>query len=195
MSTDLAIYELPSLQLKTLIKDKDLLANYSAGLMKGNDGYTYLYATEGGFLTSYMYVARVQGHDMKAAWEYYGPSGWTNTPAKHTVAEEITQPNVFFKDGKYYLVWQEQIFGRDIYIMESSSPVGPWSNKRTLYKIPEQYSGDIITYNAFVHHALSREGELVISYNINPVDFASNFNKPGSADRYRPYFVRVFNWK
>ncbi|UYQ94445.1 DUF5005 domain-containing protein [Chitinophaga horti] len=195
VSTDLAIYELPSLRLKELIKDKDLLANYSAGSMKGNDGYTYMYATEGGFLTSYLHVARVAGHDLKGQWEYYGANGWSATPQKRSVAEEVTQPNVFYEGGKYYLVWQQQIFGRDIYIAESSSPVGPWTNKRTLYQIPEKYSGDIITYNAFVHHALSRQGELVISYNINPTDFNTNFNKPGSADRYRPFFVRVFNWK
>jgi hypothetical protein len=127
--------------------------------------------------------------------EYDGQNGWSSTPDKYSVCSDITQPNVFYKDGKYYLVSQQMIFGLDIYILESSTPVGPWTNKRTLYRIPEKYTNDIITYNAFVHHALSREGELVISYNINPVDFNSNFNAPGSADRYRPYFVRVFNWK
>lgn len=195
VSTDLAIFDLPSMQLNHIVKDKDLLSNYSAGSMKAPDGYTYMYATENGFLTSFMYVARAAGHDLNGTWEYYGENGWSTTPEKYNVCDNITQPNVFYKDGKYYLVSQQIIFGLDIFILESDSPVGPWTNKRTLYRIPDQYTGDMITYNAFVHHALSREGELVISYNINPVDFNSNFNKPGSADRYRPFFVRVFNWK
>ncbi len=195
VSTDLAIFDLPSMQLSQLVKDKDLSSNYSAGSMKAPDGYTYMYSTENGYLTSFMYVARAAGNDLNGAWEYYGENGWSATPVKYNVCNDITQPNVFYKDGKYYLVSQQNIFGLDIYIQEANSPVGPWTNKRTLYHIPDKYSGDFISYNAFVHHALSREGELVISYNINPVDFASNFNKPGSADRYRPYFVRVFNWK
>lgn len=195
VSTDLAIFDLPSMQLDHIVKDKDLSANYSAGSVKAPDGYTYMYATEGGFLTSYMYVARAAGNDLNGKWEYYDGNGWSETPVKYNVCSDISQPNVFYKDGKYYLVSQQIIFGLDIYILESSTPVGPWTNKRTLYRVPEKYTGDMFTYNAFVHHALSREGELVISYNINTHDFATNFNKPGSADRYRPYFVRVFNWK
>lgn len=195
VSTDLAIFDLPAMQLNQVIKDKDVLSNYSAGSMKAPDGYTYMYSTENGFLTSSMYAARVAGQDLTGNWEYYDGSGWSNTPVKYNICNDISQPNVFYKDGKYYLVSQQIIFGLDIYILESNTPVGPWTNKRTLYHIPDQYSGDFISYNSFVHHALSREGELVISYNINPTDFASNFNHPGSADRYRPFFVRVFNWK
>lgn len=195
-SVDIAVFDLPSMQLREIIKDKDVTANYGAGSCKAPDGYTYLYATENGFLTSFMYVARVADHDLKGTWEYYTGNGWSTQPAKYNVCDNITQPNVFYDDGRYYLVSQAILFGLDIDLYESSSPVGPWGNKRTIYRVPEQYSGgEFITYNAFVHHALSRQGELVISYNINPTDFWSNFNNPGSADRYRPYFVRVFDWK
>lgn len=195
VSTDLAIFDLPSMQLNQLIQDKDVLSNYSAGSMKAPDGYTYMYSTENGFLTSSMYVARAANHDLTGTWEYYNGTGWSTTPVKYNVCNDISQPNVFYKNGKYYLVSQQIIFGLDIYILESNTPVGPWTNKRTLYHIPDQYSVGFISYNSFVHHALSREGELVISYNINPTDFSTNFNSPGSADRYRPYFVRVFNWQ
>ncbi|MFT3903006.1 MAG: DUF5005 domain-containing protein [Niabella sp.] len=195
-STDVAIFDLPSMQLREIIKDKDVTGNYDAGSIKAPDGYTYMYSNENLGFTSFLYVARVANHDLKGTWEYYGENGWGTTPAKYSVCSDITQPNVFYQDGKYYLVSQQIIFGQDIYIFESNTPVGPWVNKRTLYHIPEKYDGkNIRTYNAFVHHALSQQGELVISYNINPVVFWSNFNNPGSADRYRPYFVRVFNWK
>ena len=46
-----------------------------------------------------------------------------------------------------------------------------------------------------LHPALSRTGELVFSTNSDADDFWWNFNEPGSADYYRPYFYRVFNWK
>ncbi|GAB3909146.1 hypothetical protein GCM10028803_46220 [Larkinella knui] len=35
----------------------------------------------------------------------------------------------------------------------------------------------------------------MISYCVNATDFADHFNSPGSADRYRPYFIRVNNWQ
>ena len=46
-----------------------------------------------------------------------------------------------------------------------------------------------------LHPALSRQGELVFSTNSDPDDFWKNFNDPGSADYYRPFFYRVFDWQ
>ena len=46
-----------------------------------------------------------------------------------------------------------------------------------------------------LHPALSRAGELVFTTNSDPDDFWKNFNDPGSADYYRPFFYRVFDWK
>ena len=46
-----------------------------------------------------------------------------------------------------------------------------------------------------IHPALSRTGELVFSTNTDCSSFWDNFNAPGSADFYRPYFYRVFNWE
>jgi Domain of unknown function (DUF5005) len=85
---------------------------------------------------------------------------------------------MFYKNGKYYLVSQQIIFGLDIYILEANTAVGRWTNKRTLYHIPDQYRVDFISYNSFVHHALSREGELVISYNIIPLIFPPTLTVP-----------------
>ena len=45
VSTDLAIFDLPSMQLNHIVKDKDLFGNYSAGAVKAPDGYTYMYTT------------------------------------------------------------------------------------------------------------------------------------------------------
>lgn len=35
----------------------------------------------------------------------------------------------------------------------------------------------------------------VVGYSANPHNFRDNFNTPGSADRYRPWFIRISNWK
>jgi hypothetical protein len=46
-----------------------------------------------------------------------------------------------------------------------------------------------------LHPALSRQGELVFSTNSDTESFWDNFNQPGSADFYRPFFYRVFDWQ
>ena len=208
-STDVAVFNVSDMSFKELLLNKyEGNLTWDSSIFYGPDGYTYMYATEGiGFCYSRMYVARVADHDLRGHWEYYTKTGWSTTPPENhddyvVVAEgRITQPNVFQDGEKFYLVSQGGCFGLDINIMESDSPVGGFTNERTIYMIPDKYTSDspeppgYITYNAVVHHALSQEGELVVSYNINPIGFENNFNSPGTADNYRPYFVRVYNWK
>ena len=50
-------------------------------------------------------------------------------------------------------------------------------------------------YMINLHPHLSRNGELVFSTNTDPKNFWDNFNAVGSADYYRPYFYRVYNWE
>lgn len=202
-STDVVVFSLPGVQQNRAIQQKFTGAlSFDASIFKANDGYTYMYATQSfGICASYLYVARAANHDITGDWEFYTKTGWTKTaPAvadlQAILTSNATQPNVFEKNGKFYLVSQASCYGQDINIWEGPSPAGPFTNQRTIYRVPDKYNGtEILTYNAVVHHALSRHGELVISYNINPLDFWSNFNNPGSADRYRPWFVRVFNWQ
>ena len=46
-----------------------------------------------------------------------------------------------------------------------------------------------------LHPHLSRNGELVFSTNTDPKFLDEHFNAVGSADYYRPYFYRVYNWE
>jgi hypothetical protein len=206
VSSDVAVFNL-DMSFKELILNKYVgELSWDGSLFKADDGNTYMYTQENyGICAAKIYVARVPGHDLRGQWEYYTTDGWVTTaPTDHTkyipvLDGNATQANVFKKGDKYYFVTQSTCFGLEIYIYESSNPLGPFTNQRTLYKIPDKYTTTadpgFITYNAVVHHQLSKEGELVISYNINPLDFADNFNTPGSADNYRPFFVRVYNWQ
>jgi hypothetical protein len=203
LGTDVVIFNAADMQQKQVIRNKYVGAiGFDGGLFKANDGYTYMYAAEYfGICGSNLYAARVANNDITGDWEFFTKTGWSKAnPAtadlQPILTADATQPNVFEKNGKYYLVSQTTCFGLSIKLWEGPSPTGPFTNERVIYRIPEKYNGtEILTYNAVVHHALSRHGELVVSYNINPLDFWSNFNVPGSADRYRPWVVRVFNWE
>ena len=56
-----------------------------------------------------------------------------------------------------------------------------------MWSAPEQNSTDI-AYNAKAHPELSDESGLLVSYNMNTLDWERNLS---DADIYRPRFIRV----
>jgi hypothetical protein len=196
-STDLAIYSLPDFALEKVIHDKYVGETMVGAALLEADGYTYIYNTSHGFLTTDVQVARVQGGNLEATWQYWNGTTWGSQPNNYAIYKDASDMFSVFKEGdKYYLLTQEVNLGRKLFIAESGSPTGPFTNRKTLYSIPREHgSGDMFSYNAVAHPELSRNSELMISYSINTHDFFSNFGSPGSADRYRPYFIRIKNWK
>ena len=171
------------------IADPDI--SYGSCILEDGD-YTYIYGISSRPFQKRAHVARVQGGDLKDTWEYYNGQSWTDNPSSHIIAQNVSDQFSIFKDGEiYYAVTHEIIFGNKIFIAQSTSPTGPFTNNRTLYCTPET-GGDIFTYNSFVHPELSENGELRISYNINSFDFTDLFS---DVDLYRPRFIRVDNWR
>lgn len=169
---------------------------YGGALCEAADGYTYLYGVKHGNLTTDVVVARAPKGDLSAIWQYWNGSQWGNQPNEYSIYKDASDQFSVFRYGtRYYLFTQEIVFGRKLFLSESGSPIGPWTARRLLYTVPAEHStGKVFTYNALVHPELSRNGDLMISYCVNATDFADHFNSPGSADRYRPYFIRIKNW-
>lgn len=189
----------------------DNAVSYGSTLCEADDGHTYLYGTNGyGVL-----VARTATHDLYSKWQYYvrpeegSDFVWQDEyPTKEQmersqIMENNHQCNMpwVFKDGDYYyMTAQGSYFAREVYIYRSKSPYGPFGEKRLLFVLPGQLDKLGPTayhwlYMVNLHPALSRAGELVFTTNSDPDDFWKNFNDPGSADYYRPFFYRVFDWK
>lgn len=192
---------------------------YGQTLWEDEDGHTYLYAcnqykkNEGDVMnTSSPVVARSTTHDLRSEWEYYiadekGNFSWQKT---YPTADEVNRSAIssrsvstawVFKDGDYYyMTAQGYVFGKQLYIMRSRNPWGPFEECHQLWTMPWVLDKKgTRTYNNFymphLHQTLSREGELVFSTNTDCKDFSDNFNDQGSADFYRPFFFRVYNWK
>ena len=162
--------------------------------------------------TSSPVVARTQTHDLRSPWEYYiadekGVFHWQKT---YPTSAEVNRSAIssrsvstawVFKDGDYYyMTAQGFVFGKQMYIMRSKNPWGPFEECHQLWTMPWVLDKKgTRTYQHFymphLHQALSREGELVFSTNTDCKEFSDNFNATGSADFYRPFFFRVYNWK
>jgi len=191
-SVDLAIISLPDFTIESLevrvVSDE---IYWGAAIME-DDEYTYIYGIEDDNLNKFVHVARVAGGDLRLPWEYYNGTDWEDQPTGYTIKDATSnQFSVFKNGGKYYLMTQAIIFGSELYLIESDSPVGPWENRKTLYCTPES-GGNIFTYNAFVHPEQSKGDDLFISYNVNSFEFGDVFT---DVNNYRPRFVRVQNWK
>lgn len=197
-----------------LISRNDDFNDHSLGygdtMWEDEDGHTYLYTTSNYKVA----VARTATHDLGSQWEYYvaDPQGifsWTTQYPSIQDAEYSTiiplesgcsMPWVFKKGDTYYMIGQSIWFGRDVLMFRSKHPYGPFVDQKTLFTLPEfldkigeqRYQH---VYMVNIHPALSRTGELVFSTNTDCASFWDNFNTPGSADFYRPYFYRVFNWE
>ena len=188
----------------------DHTLGYGDTMWEDEDGHIYLYTTSNYKVA----VARTATRDLGSQWEYYvadpqGHFSWTTQYPSIQDAENSTiiplesacsMPWVFKKGDTYYMIGQSMWFGRDVLMFRSKHPYGPFVDQKTLFTLPEfldkigeqRYQH---VYMVNIHPALSRTGELVISTNTDCSNFWDNFNAPGSADFYRPYFYRVFNWE
>ena len=192
---------------------------YGSQLWEDEDGHTYLYScnqwkeTPDQLLAfSHPVVARTKTHDLNSGTEYYikdtqGDWHWQDT---YPTDEErnrsgISQHSistvwVFKKGDWYYMTGQGYVFGKDMYLLRSKNPWGPFDEKEHLWIFPNvlDKKGTRTYQNLYMPHlhmALSRQGELVFSTNTDAKNWDDNFYSTGSADFYRPYFIRVYNWE
>ncbi len=165
--------------------------SWGAALLEDDD-YTYVYGVHSSESGKRLYVARTNA-DLSSTWEYYdGTENWSADASDAGVIYNgvSEQFSIFKRDGVYYLLTQHNIFGKEIYLLDASSPEGTYSNKRTVYCTPET-GGNIFTYNAFAHDHIYSDS-LLVSYNVNSFDFNDLLK---SADNYRPYFIKIGGWR
>ncbi|HRF32672.1 MAG TPA: DUF5005 domain-containing protein [Cyclobacteriaceae bacterium] len=190
-SIDLLTLNLETLEIENnsrLFDDPSV--SWGAAILEDTD-YTYVYGVRSDQAGKRLLVARSNAN-LTDTWEYFTGSGWSLQPEDATeiysgVSEQFS---IFKRDNVYYFVTQHNIFGKQIYILNSSAPQGPFEDRRVMYCTPET-GGNIFTYNAFVHDHIYNDS-LLVSYNVNSFDYTDLLK---SADNYRPYFVKVGGWK
>tara|TARA_R110002049_G_scaffold97783_1_gene238162 strand:- start:2496 stop:3578 length:1083 start_codon:yes stop_codon:yes gene_type:complete len=191
---DLALFKLPEIELiskERLFTEPNIA--FGSCVVEDSD-YIYIYGAERTQpLGKQSNIARAANGDLRNVWEYFNGTEWVAdiSKAQGIVSDVSEQFAVFKEDDMYYMVTHDFIFGCEIYLWESPNPEGPWDNQRTIYCTPETVA-NIFTYNSFVHPQFSENGDLLISYNTNSFNFSDILS---NADNYRPYFIRVSNWK
>lgn len=200
-TTDLLEYELSNLELRQTVRipftgSTDI--HYGMAALK-EENYVYIYAqvdVENDIdPISDAFVARTTVEKLYDEWEYFDGSGWSSNSSDAVKMQGLSsvpvssQFNVFKLNGKYVLLTQDKTFnsGR-IYTFIADSPQGPWYNKKLIYAIPPQDNPNLLTYNAMAHPQFMKDGMILISYNVNTLDFVEQHN---DVSTYRPLFFWV----
>lgn len=181
-------------------------ANISWGAwLTRQDGYTYVYGAEDLGIVKYAHLARVRGDNLAGTWQYYTANGtWSSTETDSarlstSAGASLLVSNEFsvVKHGSVYvLVTQDlsELFSPEIDVAYACSPTGPFTTPTTVYTTPETgalgtyQDSNVWTYNPHEHPELDRDGDLVISYNVNSFD---NNELYTDASIYRPRFIDV----
>ena len=161
------------------------------------DGYVYIYGVRNDALNKRLLVARVprEGLGDPSQYRFFNGSTWVSgasnaqplAGADHLSSEFSVTP---MPDGRYLMVFSyDDAFGNRIAARYANSPTGPWGPAITLYTCPEaDLTPNTFVYGAKAHPALSRPGELLVSYHVNSFSFDELYQ---NADIYRPRFVTV----
>jgi hypothetical protein len=158
------------------------------------DGFIYVYGCRSDPLNKRLVAGRVRPEEFDdlSAWRYWDGEEWgSDLGAVAPLASRLSSEHsvTALPDGRYAVVFQMDGLGRDTAMRIGPSPIGPFAAAIPLYRAPEpdQYP-NAYPYNAKAHPHLSTGDTLLISYNVNTLDFRDHFR---FADIYRPRFIRV----
>jgi hypothetical protein len=157
------------------------------------DGYIYVYGVKG--LAKNLLIARVLPDDFENfnKWNYWNGRAWVGdmyaaADVTDGVSNELSVSAL--PDGRYALVFQLGGMSTTVGMRIGASPRGPFGPVIKLWDCKaDLIEKTFVVYNAKAHPSLSKPGELLISYNINSIEFIKDLSV--HPNLYRPRFIRV----
>ena len=149
------------------------------------DGYVYIYGYKDplqSFESRDLLVSRIKAEDFGdfTKLRYWNGEDWCNEiEYAADIAENVSCEMSCTRiadgplKGKYILVYMHACNSGDLMYALGDSPIGPFSKPVIFYSAPENGQpaangmDTLYTYNAKAHPALSPEGALLVSYNVN----------------------------
>lgn len=158
------------------------------------DGYIYVYGVRD-FAKNLM-VSRVlpAEFDDFSKWRFWDGRDWVASMDKVTnvtsdVSNELSLTAL--PDGRYALIFQQDGMSTTIGMRIGASPKGPFGPIIKLWDCKDAITKkSIVVYNAKAHPSLSKPGELLISYNVNSLEFDNDLQH-FDPHLYRPRFIRL----
>ena len=184
---------------KNLMFGSGILVNTKEAGMPTPDGYVYVYGYETvGPGIRRLLCCRVKPHKFTdfASYEFRTDNGWSKDifESAHIAQDLSPEMSVMPDDnGGYVFVYSSSGVGTTIHLCVADTPYGPFENPVTLYDMARPEDVDISRlkkvyyYNAKAHYHLALKNEIIISHNVNTMDYESHYI---NANVYRPRFLR-----
>lgn len=175
-------------KLNYITPDGDFQYVLGAGIMPSDDGYIYIYGykddIKNGSVKS-LIASRVKTEEFPSfnKLEYRSVNGWSDKIEEcadllHGISCETRVMRL--KDGRYLTVYSGNTMSGELMYSFADTPWGPFSTPVTFYHCPESGvkqkngKGTYYTYNAKVHPVLSKDGRILVSYNVNVMGADAN---------------------
>jgi len=174
--------------------------NFGAGIYRAasqsKDPYIYIYGVRGQHKG--LVVARTTNKNLAVTekWQYYTGAGWSSDIGQCTditahVSNELSVTPT--PDGQFALIFQQDGIQPYIGLKLAPTPYGPFGPMDTLWHCPEpNATNKLLVYNAKAHPSISPKGSLLISYNVNSLEFLKTMKREPTF--YRPRFL-LLKWK
>ena len=170
-----------------------IYVNTKAAGATNPDGFIYIYGVRG--MAKRLMVARVLPKNFEDfdKWTYWDGTNWTPDISKtadltRDVSNELSLTAL--PDGRYALVFQLDGMTTTVGMRIGATPYGPFGPVIKLWDCkPDLLKSTYLVYNAKAHPALSKPGELIVSYNVNSTEFIKDLTT--DPNLYRPRFIRV----
>ncbi len=160
---------------------------------KKADGYVYVYGARG--KKKEVLVARVKPESFEqfSEWRFWDGTTWNADINKVAAIADRASNELSvtpLPDGRYAMVFQMDGLGKSVGLRLSNHPEGPFGPIIKVWDCHETDSTkNFIVYNAKAHPNLSKKNELLISYNVNSLDFWNDIKT--HPNLYRPRFIRI----
>lgn len=157
------------------------------------DGFLYVYGVRG--KKKELVAARVKPDAIEdfSQWNFWDGDGWSaNLKAGARLADSVSNELSVspIGHGQYALIYQYAGIFPTICMQIGSSPVGPFGPRRKVWDTSSDLTGkNLFSYNAKGHPAISKPGELIVSYNVNSFKFSDDIRR--MPNLYRPRFIRI----
>jgi hypothetical protein len=170
-----------------------VLSNTSSDKTPLPDDFVYVYGIRG--KSKELIAARVTPDAIEnfTAWKFWNGESWDSqlkgaATIEDSVSNELSVTSI--GENQYALVYQYGGIYPTIYIQFAASPVGPFGPRKKVWDTTIDIKDpDLFTYNAKAHPAISKPGELLVSYNVNSFKFFDVIER--MPDLYRPRFIRI----
>lgn len=189
------------IELPFFVRKKGADTSYGAGVLINTsqenrinaDGFIYIYGIKDP--GKQMVVARVAPGEIEEMdrWRFWSDGGWSPDfmnaiGVRDSVSNELSVS--VLPNGKYACVFQVLGVSAKVGMSIGETPYGPFGPIQEIWDCKDAIEDPaFFAYNAKAHPALSKEGELLVSYNVNSFKFWDQIET--YPQLYRPRFFKM----